>query len=194
LDREKALKAWEKELETRRNSAAPNGSVEEGGSQTTIKPTTQTIPGMGIAATETAPLLQHSFSDPSPQKYGTGPNSSSGSNSNISSSQAISPLTQSADPSKRKLISRLIPFSLYTRLQNTSLVRGVHNVTEPSESHSTHTLLPVEEVSDSPTENGGAGLQNGNGRRGGIGKEELMIEHGNESDYLKSKLWYVYNQ
>lgn len=188
LDREKALNARERELVTQRNSVALNESVEEGGSHTTTTRTMQTSLGTNVA--ETAPLLQHSHSDPSSRKYGTTSNSSPGSNNN--GSRAIPPLTKPDNNSKYNLISRLIPFPFHTRSQNTSLSTGVRgDITESCAPHSTHIMLPVQDISDFPLEHGAAGLQNETGKRGGNGKNESMIEHGNESDYLKSKLWWL---
>lgn len=195
LDREKTLKVRVRELETRRNSSALNESMEEGGSRTTTAQSTQTSLGTNgaVAATEAAPLLQHSNSDPSPRKYGSGPNPGSAHN-NVS--RAIPPLIQPADQSTRKLVSRLIPFPLHTTSHCASRLTGVREDTvEANESHSADTLLPVGDIYDSPVENGRAGLHNGNEARG-TGKEESTIEHGNESDYLKSKLWcpHIYSK
>jgi hypothetical protein len=178
LDREKALKARERELETRRHSAAQHESADEGRSQTPMARTTQT--STSSAAIETVPLLQHSRSDPSLRTYGT---ASSGGRSN---SQASPPLTQHVQPSKGNLISRLISFPL--RTTSHSSAGGRENAQRSGEHHSRHALLPVEDVCDSPVENGTAGVRNG---IKGDGKEGLMVEHGNESDYLKSKLWCV---
>jgi hypothetical protein len=50
-------------------------------------------------------------------------------------------------------------------------------------------MLPVDDIFDSPLGNRAGGLQNGIGKTGN-GKE-IVVEHGNESDYLKSKLWCV---
>jgi len=184
LDREKALKILERELATRRNSPGLDDNAEEGGSQTTAKLTAQT--GLGTGAIETAPLLQHSHSDPSPRKYGTGSNSNSGNDSNAT--RVIPPLTQSTN----KPNSYTIPFPFRIRSQNTSLLTGVREDTaEPSVSHSTHMMLPVEDISDTPSENGRACFQNGSSRTGQTGKDNLVIEQENESDYLKSKLWCV---
>jgi hypothetical protein len=187
LDREKALKAREQELATRRNSAALNEHAEEGGSQTVTTRTTQPNSNASVRVVETAPLLQHSQNDLPPRAYGTGSSSSSSSRESINS-LSKRPLTQPVQPSKRTLISRLIPFPLRTT-HSSSPLSGVREDAEQSgESHSTHALLSVESICDSPLGNRAAGQQNG---KRGKGKEELMIEHGNESDYLKSKLWYV---
>ena len=187
LDREKALKAREQELATRRNSAVLNENAEEGGSQTVRTRTTQANSNASVRVVETAPLLQNSQSDLPHGTYGTGSSSSSSSReSRISMSKR--PLTQPVQPSKGTLISRLIPFPLRTTKHSSSILPGVREDREQSgEFHSTHALLSVESICDSPLENGAAGQQNGKRRRG----KELMIEHGNESDYLKSKLWYV---
>jgi len=170
------LKARERELETRRNAAATNGVAEEGQSQT------QTSGSAVAAVVETSPLLQHSHSDPSPRTYGTGSNSIGSSNA-----QAIPLLHQPVNPTKPNLISHLIPFPLRTK----ATLPGVHeDAEEPGERYSAHAMLPVDDVYDSPLENGAARLQHGDGKT--VNGKEMMDEHGNESDYLKSKLWWVH--
>lgn len=172
------MKAPKSELETRRNATPSNGGVEEGGSQTT---TTQTNGSMNDAVVETAPLLQHSHSDPSPT-YGTGSNSIGSNNA-----QAIPLLPQPGKLPKRNLISHLIPFPLRTK----PTLAGVREDSEePSDHHSEHAVFPVDDICDTLLENGGTVLQNGNGKR--ANGKEMMVEHGNESDYLKSKLWCVH--
>jgi hypothetical protein len=170
LDREKALKARERELQTRTNSAADAAdSEEEESSQPTTRmadPLPQVNLSASVVVIETAPLLQHSQSEPSPTGYGT--------------SRA-----HSIKPSKRKVISRLFPS--HAREGNTSNLMGVQEVAEPR--NATHALLPVDGLANSTVDNE-LGLQNGNTSNG---KEdgELMNEHWNESDYLKSKLWWL---
>jgi hypothetical protein len=157
---------------TRENSTATNRNAEESQTQTS---------GSAIAAVvETAPLLQHSHSDPSPRTYGIGSNSIGSSNA-----QAIS-LLQPVKPTKPSLISHLIPFPLRTKA---TLPDVREDAEEPGERYSAHAMLPVDDIYDSPLENGAAGLQHGDGKT--VNGKEIMDEHENESDYLKSKLWCV---
>lgn len=157
LEREKARKAHERELETRRNSGSSERSditiisLGEGASQTTIGPR---------LVVETAPLLQHSYSDPSHSAYGT---SSSG------GSIAVPPL-------KKKFMSRLNPFSRRSRKQRQPSLMEVHEDTESGES------AHFDEVVNLPSHDHNGKDVNGHA--------DLPPEHGKESDYLKSKLWY----
>ena len=169
------MKAHERELETRRNAAATNGGADEGQFQT------QTSGSAVAAVVETTPLIHHSHSDPSPRAYGAGSSSIGSSNA-----QAIPLLREPVKPTKLNLISHLIPFPLRTK----ATLPGVREDAE--ERYSAHAMLPVDDVYDSPLENGAAGLQHGDGKT--VNGKEMTDEHGNESDYLKSKLWCVHSR
>jgi drug/metabolite transporter (DMT)-like permease len=169
-DRWKALKARERELETRKNIAADAiraPDVEEGAPQETT-PTEPLAPQISSSANvfvvETAPLLRQSHTEPLPTGYGTSNN---------------------VQPSKRKLVSRLFPSP--AGRENVSSLEGVREDSESSDT--THTLLLVDGMVSSPVEDSDR-LQNG---KTTSGKEdgESMIDGWNEGDYLKSKLWWL---
>lgn len=165
LDRWKALKTRERELETQKNMAIRVPDVDGAPQETT--PTEPSAPQISSSANvfvvETAPLLRQSHTEPLPTGYGTSSN---------------------VQPSKRKFVSRLFPSP--TRRGNVLSLEGVREDSESSDT--THTLLPVDGMVSSPVENSD-GLQNGKTTSGNEDGES-MIDGWNEGDYLKSKLWY----
>lgn len=193
LDREKAVKHREQELETRRNSAANrdddvrnSNNVGEGGSQSsaatarTAERSPLPSPVASIAVVETAPLLLHSHSDPSPAAYGTRSASSLGVEVPRSQPPHSSRKQSPEPPLKKKLLSRFSPFAIRPGGRNAKKLSGVQEETQ--------SLLLGDSLVESPLEIS-SDLQNGKNGKGKEHKDDLPVEHGNESDYLKSKLW-----
>ena len=195
LDREKALAAHEAELATRKNSVVdangdPQSSPVSSSSQhseSTVRngrPLVQTSPTTnGRQVVETVPLLPHSYSDPSPTNYGARTSPSVG--ISIVHGDVSRPLLgpssfnpSSPPPQKKKLLSRIFPFIARPQRRNSSILP---NVREES-IDATHPLLPVDGLVHSPIE---VHSKNGKGKE----DRDSPLEHGNESDYLRSKLW-----
>lgn len=195
LDREKALAAHAAELETRRNSAVdadgdPQSSLvstsshQSGSTIRSGQPPAQTGPTINDGLVETVPLLPHSYSDLSPTNYGARTSPSVG--ISIVHSDISRPLLSpssfkppSSPPQKKKLLSRIFSFISRPQRRNSSTLSNVYE--EASEA--THPLLPVDGLADSPIETHSKNTSNGKEDR------DLSLGHGNESDYLKSKLW-----
>ncbi|KAF7983968.1 hypothetical protein HWV62_18402 [Athelia sp. TMB] len=181
LDREKARQAREQELETRKNSAAQSDNEDadsELGHPSHPAVSSRWPLDASSSPLETAPLLRHSHSDPPAHRYGTStPNESDA----VLFSRSETTLPQPGS-GKNEFMARLNPFSKRSRKRRKSNLMGVHEDTEPAEV--THVLVPVDEVVDSL-------LAEQNGKNGKKGENDLPPEHGNEGDYLKSKLWWL---
>ncbi|KZP24520.1 DUF803-domain-containing protein [Athelia psychrophila] len=185
LDREKSRQAREQELKTRKNSAVPSDNEDadsedaEGTSRHPIPP--QGPQFAGNSPLESSPLLRHFHSDPLSNNYGTDTPGDSRVGL-ISHSDANSPPLSPASTDNKKFMARLNPFVQRSKKQRTSNLMEVHEDTEPSDV--THVLVPVDEVVYSlAAAKHGKALKNDD--------DDLPPEHGNESDYLKSKLWWL---
>lgn len=197
LDREHALAARAAELETRRNSAidadgdpqlspVSSSSQHSGSTIRNGRPPAQTNSTTSEGqVVETVPLLQHSYSDPSPS-YGARTSPSVG--ISVIHSDITRPLPSpssirppSSPPQKNKFLSRILPFTARPKRRNSP---ALSNVREEA-SEATHPLLPVDGLVDSPIDGHIKNGPNGKGKE----DKDLSVEHRNESDYLKSKLW-----
>lgn len=162
LDMEKAR---ERELQIRKNSTV-DMAVEERAPQETARsqPSMQDHSSANVIVAETVPLLQH-HTESFPTGYG-------------SSSNVL------AQPSNRKSDSRRYPIPV-----GRDNVSNLADVREDSESSdTTYKLSSVDGLVDSPLEYSDR-LQNGKSTTGE--GDDTMDEDWNESDYLKSKLWYA---